>query len=485
VKFCRSQLEQKDTLVAAIEQSHSVRGKQLQAQLKRSQELAEARALALQKVHGELEEKRREAEVASAEVLSLNSQLSHSQASQLRGKYAELQGQVQKLEDQLKVTGTQLSQREHSMILLQESTQKKDKLIKSLGGRKAQVSEVSRLKQELSHAHSQLQTQSQRERELREELTSLQQRSVTDREVVARLTAKCASQDRRLAEELTALSQKHSTELNQLRSQLSKMARDNSPALKQTETKCGSRHEGLQKPLEERLRPAGGKPTASGLTHHLTSNGSTREKATRTPTSLTAHHTTKHNNPSTLSTPITLPTTGSSPLPHTSLPSSAIIGKFLQETDRISHKSSPAINPPLRNTKTPPELKVQYQSQQENVVSESLPFPLTTTSSTGYTDGEGFVPLQPVSRSEASIDLTASEAGTISSAAGDVRSRGGEEKRKKERGGGREGRRLEREESSCEPQELEEMFSKTLDSIVDRHFQQLDTSLRTLMTKES
>ncbi|CAI8051199.1 Centrosomal protein of 63 kDa, partial [Geodia barretti] len=81
VKFCRSQLEQKDTLVAAIEQSHSVRGKQLQAQLKRSQELAEARALALQKVHGELEEKRREAEVASAEVLSLNSQLSHSQAS--------------------------------------------------------------------------------------------------------------------------------------------------------------------------------------------------------------------------------------------------------------------------------------------------------------------------------------------------------------------------------------------------------------------
>ena len=47
---------------------------------------------------------------------------------------------------------------------------------RSLGGRKAQVSEVSRLKQELSHAHSQLQAQSQRERELREELTSLQQR---------------------------------------------------------------------------------------------------------------------------------------------------------------------------------------------------------------------------------------------------------------------------------------------------------------------
>ena len=116
------------------------------------------------------------------------------------------------------------------------------------------------------------------------------------------------------------------------------------------------------------------------------------------------------------------------------------------------------------------------------MVSESLPFPLTTTSSTGYTDGEGFVPLQPVSRSEASRDPTASEARTISSAAGDVHSRGGEEK---ERGGGREGRRLEREESSCEPQELEEMFSKTLDSIVDRHFHQLDTSLRKLMTKES
>ena len=224
-------------------------------------------------------------------------------------------------------------------------------------------------------------------------------------------------------------------------------------------------------------------PTASGLSHHLTRNGSTREKATHTPTPLTAHHTTQHNKPSTFSTPITLPTTGSSPLPQTSLPSSAIIGKFLQETDRIiSCKSSPTLNPPRRNTKTPPELKVQYQSQQGSVVSESLPFPLTTTSSTGYTDGEGFVPLQPVSRSEASRDPTAR---TISSAAGDVHSRGGEENREKERGGGREGRRLEREESSCEPQELEEMFSKTLDSIVDRHFHQLDTSLRKLMTKES
>ena len=37
--------------------------------------------LSVYRVHGELEEKRREAEVASAEVLSLNSQLSHSQAS--------------------------------------------------------------------------------------------------------------------------------------------------------------------------------------------------------------------------------------------------------------------------------------------------------------------------------------------------------------------------------------------------------------------
>ncbi|CAI8007359.1 hypothetical protein GBAR_LOCUS5164, partial [Geodia barretti] len=109
-------------------------------------------------------------------------------------------------------------------------------------------------------------------------------RSVTDREEVARLTAKCASQDQRLAEELTALSQKHSTELNQLRSQLSKMARDNSPALKQTETKCGARLEGNQKSLEEILRPARGMPTASGLSHHLTRNGSTREKATHTPT---------------------------------------------------------------------------------------------------------------------------------------------------------------------------------------------------------
>ena len=33
VKFCRSQLDQKDSLVAAIEQSSAVRAKQLEAQV--------------------------------------------------------------------------------------------------------------------------------------------------------------------------------------------------------------------------------------------------------------------------------------------------------------------------------------------------------------------------------------------------------------------------------------------------------------------
>ena len=44
---------------------------------------------------------------------------------------------------------------------------------------------------------------------------------------------------------------------------------------------------------------------------------------------------------------------------------------------------------------------------------------------------------------------------------------------------------LEREGGSSEPRELEDMYSKTLDSIVDRHFQQLDSSLKKLMISDS
>lgn len=33
--------------------------------------------------------------------------------------------------------------------------------------------------------------------------------------------------------------------------------------------------------------------------------------------------------------------------------------------------------------------------------------------------------------------------------------------------------------------QLEDVFSKTLDSIVDRHFQQLDSSLKKLMNKQT
>ena len=143
VKFCRSQLDQKDSLVAAIEQSSSVRTKQLQAQVFSSLSLSpfpppslslslslslsyslsqsylhstvekgsgtgginrpsptevsiyylvvcyicapsspvHVSSISHSRVRGECEERRREAETACAEVLSLNSQLTHSQAS--------------------------------------------------------------------------------------------------------------------------------------------------------------------------------------------------------------------------------------------------------------------------------------------------------------------------------------------------------------------------------------------------------------------
>ena len=86
----------------------------------------------------------------------------------------------------------------------------------------------------------------------------------------------------------------------------------------------------------------------------------------------------------------------------------------------------------------------------------------------------GFVPLQPVShpdRDDATRHHLASEVG---SAVGRVDTGSRE-------GGGKGSER----ESSGKSQELEDMFSKTLDNIVDHHFQQLDTSLRKLMTKES
>lgn len=49
-------------------------------------------------------------------------------------------------------------------------------VFRSLGGRQGQGSELSRLKQELSHAHSQLQSQIQQEKGLRDEMKKLQHR---------------------------------------------------------------------------------------------------------------------------------------------------------------------------------------------------------------------------------------------------------------------------------------------------------------------
>ena len=104
------------------------------------------------------------------------------------------------------------------MKLLQESSQRKDKLIKyvhtyhththththtytlafnacrSLGGRQGQGSELNRLKQELGHAQSQLQTHSQRERELRNELATLRQRFVSVLHTIALVLCVCVGE---------------------------------------------------------------------------------------------------------------------------------------------------------------------------------------------------------------------------------------------------------------------------------------------------
>ena len=52
------------------------------------------------------------------------------------------------------------------------------------------------------------------------------------------------------------------------------------------------------------------------------------------------------------------------------------------------------------------------------------------------------------------------------------------------RGGG-EGGGLEGMGDGSGGNELEDAFSKTLDSIVDRHFQQLDSSLKKLMSENT
>ena len=222
----------------------------------------------------------------------------------------------------------------------------------------------------------------------------------------------------------------------------------------------------------------GGRPTVREL--RPTSSSGARETATHPPPPPATHLTNKH---SSHSTPITLHMRGSPSLLPTVLPSSAIIGIFLQETDKLSHQSPAQLQPPPRpssSRETTTGLQLQHHSQ-ENIVSTSLPFPPTTTSSTyggtGVGASGGFVPLPPVShpdRDDATRHHLASEVGTIPAAVGavDTESRG-------------KGRGLEREGRSGESQELEDMFSKTLDSIVDHHFQQLDTSLRKLMTKES
>ena len=242
---------------------------------------------------------------------------------------------------------------------------------------------------------------------------------------------------------------------------------------------CEERLAKQQQLLEERLKAATNRPTA---TLRTPTDSSRTEKMTTQPLSAvlsTAQHTTNNYLP----TPIPIQMKGPSPAPHTAPPSSAIIGKFLQEADRISHTSPPQPQTLFRPTDTEKVvhsgLQFEYQSQ-EDIVSGSLPFPLAMTGDSGL---GGFVPLQPVGQSERdNRGNSAPDESLVSSAVGSV----GEGGWGNSGGGEGEGGIVEGEGGTSEPpQDLEEMFSKTLDSIVDRHFQQLDSSLMKLMSKDS
>lgn len=130
---------------------------------------------------------------------------------------------------------------------------------------------------------------------------------------------------------------------------------------------------------------------------------------------------------------------------------STIIEKFLQETDQLSQHS------PLPEQAT-------VCSDGGSKAHSTHPSLLT----------ERFVPLQPVSGPNVEEDTPAKSrlySGDIAGRADEGGGRGDEE----EREGG----------SSDGGHQLEGMFSKTLDSIVDRHFQQLNSSLRTLISKDT
>ena len=130
------------------------------------------------------------------------------------------------------------------------------------------------------------------------------------------------------------------------------------------------------------------------------------------------------------------------------------------------------------------------------MVSGSLPFPLSTPKDTS---AGSFVPLQPVSVSKRCSQVTsAPENAQTSSAVGGVVSEGtGDQASSVVRDAvhkdGRDTREVresalgvvEGERSNTEPHKLEELFSKTLDGIVDRHFERLDSSLMKLLAQDS
>ena len=132
---------------------------------------------------------------------------------------------------------------------------------------------------------------------------------------------------------------------------------------------------------------------------------------------------------------------------------SRIIEKFLTDTNEMSH-----------NTRSS-----SHELETVQKAGHTKPSSKHTSLLT-----EGFVPLQPVSHTNIDEDnISVRSRSYEGDGAGEVDGghRRGDEG---ERGGG----------DGC-GSKLEDMFSKTLDSIVDRHFQQLDTSLRNLMSKET
>ena len=98
--------------------------------------------------------------------------------------------------------------------------------------------------------------------------------------------------------------------------------------------------------------------------------------------------------------------------------------------------------------------------------------------------GEGFIPLKPVYSQCDDGDISTQPEHSFTCVGGTT---GHRDKEGSSRGGERGGVREEGEyegRGDGGPQ-LEDMFAKTLDGIVDSHFQKLDSSLRKLMSKET